>query len=54
MLIKEHKAMKEMHDKHQADMMARITKHSKKPGATSGSNDVGVPIKDIVKEKGAK
>lgn len=51
-LIKEHKAMKEMHDKHQADMMARITKHAKKPGATSGSNDVGAPIKDI--EKGAK
>lgn len=51
-LIKEHKEMKAMHDKHQADMMARIKKHATKPGATSGSNDVGAPIKDI--EKGAK
>jgi hypothetical protein len=45
-LIKQHKEMKAMHDKHQADMMDRI----KKRGATSGSDDVGAPIKDIEKD----
>lgn len=51
-LLRQHEEMKKMHDKHQADSMARIMKHSKKAGATSGSNDVGEPIEEI--EKGAR
>lgn len=43
---------KAVHTKHQKEMKDMHTRHEKEPGATSGSNDVGAPIKEI--EKGAK
>jgi len=43
-LIKQHDEMKKMHDKHQADMMARIQKHSKKAADTSDSDSSGTPV----------
>ncbi len=52
LMMKTHKEMVDMHNKHQEESLSRITKHATKPGATSGSDDVGAPIKDI--EKGAK
>lgn len=42
----------EMHGRHEKEMKDMHTRHEKEPGATSGSPDVGAPIKDI--EKGAK
>jgi uncharacterized membrane protein YcaP (DUF421 family) len=42
----------EMNKRHEDEIKSMNTKHQKEAGATSGSNDVGEPIKEI--EKGAK